>query len=246
MKAALFVPCYIDQFYPQAAISTLQLLERLGMEVEVPENQTCCGQPLANSGLEKETIKICSHFIELFCDYDAIVCPSGSCVLHIKEHVPEKLRDVKYFHLKTHIYELTEFITDILKVDGLNGRFPHRVGLHQSCHGLRGLRNGKPSELAGKAFSKAGKLLSSLRDIQLAPLDHQDECCGFGGTFSVSEEAVSVQMGKDRIQDHQSHNAEIITSTDMSCLMHLEGLIKRNRHPLKVMHIAEILNEATA
>ena len=244
MKVGLFIPCYIDQFYPQAGIATLLLLEKLGVDIEAPVNQTCCGQPLANSGMEKETVEICSHFISLFHSYDTIVSPSGSCVLHIKEHVPESLHDEAYFHVRDHIYELTEFLTDILNIDGLDGHFPHRVGLHQSCHGLRGLRNGKSTELAGVDSSKARNLLSSLKDIQMVDLDRRDECCGFGGTFSVFEEAVSVQMGKDRINDHKNNGAEIITATDMSCLMHLEGLIRRKSEPLKVMHVAEILNTA--
>jgi L-lactate dehydrogenase complex protein LldE len=244
MKAGLFIPCYIDQFYPQVGIDTLLLLEKLGVEIESPANQTCCGQPLANSGMEKETTEICSHFIQLFSSYDTIISPSGSCVLHIKEHVPESLHDEAYFHVRDHIYELTEFLTDVLKIEELDGQFPHRVGLHQSCHGLRGLRNGKSSELAGDASSKARGLLSSLKDIQLVDLDRTDECCGFGGTFSVFEEAVSAQMGKDRIHDHVKNGAEIITAIDMSCLMHMEGLIKRNQQPLRVMHIAEILNTA--
>ena len=244
MKVGLFIPCYIDQFYPGVGISTLQLLEKLGVKVEVPPNQTCCGQPLANSGLEKETIGICKHFINLFSAYDAIVSPSGSCVLQIKEHVPEELQDEKYIHVRDHIFELTEFITDNLQINKLDGHFPFRVGLHQSCHGLRGLRNSKSSELAGKSYSKPVQLLASLKEIHLVDLDRKDECCGFGGTFSVFEEAVSVEMGKNRITDHLSHDAEIITGTDMSCLMHLEGLIKRNRQSLKVMHVAEILNTA--
>jgi L-lactate dehydrogenase complex protein LldE len=244
MKAGLFIPCYIDQFYPQVGIDTLLLLEKLGVDISSPDNQTCCGQPLANSGMEKETIKICSHFIQLFRSYDVIVSPSGSCVLHIKEHVPAVLHDDAYFHVRDHIYELTEFLTDVLKMDGLDGHFPHRVGLHHSCHGLRGLRNGKSTELAGNGFSKARQMLSSLKGIQLVDLDRADECCGFGGTFSVFEEAVSVRMGKDRIRDHVKNGAEIITATDMSCLMHLEGLIKRDRQSIRVMHIAEILNAA--
>jgi L-lactate dehydrogenase complex protein LldE len=244
MKAGLFIPCYIDQFYPQVGIDTLLLLEKLEVEIESPANQTCCGQPLANSGMEKETTEICSHFIQLFSSYDTIISPSGSCVLHIKEHVPESLHDEAYFHVRDHIYELTDFLTDVLKIEKLDGQFPHRVGLHQSCHGLRGLRNGKSSELAGDASSKARGLLSSLKDIHLVDLDRADECCGFGGTFSVFEEAVSAQMGKDRIHDHVKNGAEIITAIDMSCLMHMEGLIKRNQQPLRVMHIAEILNTA--
>jgi L-lactate dehydrogenase complex protein LldE len=244
MKAGLFIPCYIDQFYPKAGIATLELLEKLGVEIEYPADQTCCGQPLANSGMEKETVKICSHFIRLFGSYDAIVSPSGSCVLHIKEHVPESLHDETYFHVRDHIYELSEFLTDVLEIQHLQGHFPYRVGLHQSCHGLRGLRNGKSSELAGEDCSKVKQVLSSIKGIKLVDLARDDECCGFGGTFSVFEEAVSARMGRDRIQDHLNGGAEIVTATDMSCLMHLEGLIKRNKQPLKVMHIAEILNQA--
>jgi L-lactate dehydrogenase complex protein LldE len=246
MKAGLFIPCYIDQFYPQVGIDTLLLLEKLGVKIESPANQTCCGQPLANSGMENETTEICSHFIQLFSSYDTIISPSGSCVLHIKEHVPESLHDEAYFHVRDHIYELTEFLTDVLKIEALDGHFPHKVGLHQSCHGLRGLKNGKSSELAGKTSSKALTLLSSLKDIHLVNLDRRDECCGFGGTFSVFEEAVSARMGRDRIQDHIINGAEIITAIDMSCLMHMEGVIRRNRHPLRVMHVAEILNTATS
>lgn len=244
MKAGLFIPCYIDQFYPQVGIATLELLDKLGVSVSYPTEQSCCGQPLANSGLEGETKKISQHFIELFKDCEYIVSPSGSCVLHIKEHIPAALHNGDYYHIKNHIYELTEFINDVIVGPSLKGRFPHKVGIHHSCHGLRGLNSGRASELAGVAESKMEAILSTLDDIHILTPKRRDECCGFGGTFSVFEEAVSAQMGKDRLYDHLDQNADIITATDMSCLMHLEGLIKRNMLPVRVMHIAEILNEA--
>ncbi len=237
MRVALFIPCYIDQFYPHVAVATLELLEKLGCEVVYPLDQTCCGQPMANAGFEQEGLKALALFEKNFEGFDYVVAPSGSCILHVKEHTSEKegtLRDC--------VYELSEFLVDVLNVEALHASFPHRVGLHRSCHGLRGLRLGSSSELHGPAFSKVQYLLGLVDGLELVELNRQDECCGFGGTFAVTEEAVSVKMGRDRINDHRSHHAEVITGTDMSCLMHLDGLIRREGTPLKVLHLAEILN----
>jgi L-lactate dehydrogenase complex protein LldE len=241
MKVALFIPCYIDQFYPQVGIATLELLEKLGCEVVYPLNQTCCGQPMANSGFEHLS-KDCDHnFVENFKHYSYIVSPSGSCTLHIKEHLHGTNAQAAS-HIRRNIYELTEFLVDILKVERLTARFPYRVGLHQSCHGQRGLKLSQMSELVAKPFSKTERLLSMVEGLSLVELDRKDECCGFGGTFCVSEEAVSVKMGKDRIADHTKHEAEFITGSDVSCLMHMEGILKRQGSKVKVKHIAEILN----
>lgn len=243
-KIGLFIPCYIDQFYPQVGIASLELLEKMGCEVSYPMGQTCCGQPLANSGYERDTVGSSRHFIDQFQDFDYIVAPSGSCVLHIKEHFPSSVKSLPaYSRIKSRIFELTEFLTDILQQE-IHGKFPHRVGYHASCHGLRGLRLGASSELHISDFNKSKQLLSQLEGLTWVELDRQDECCGFGGTFAVSEEALSVQMGKDRLQDHIDHQAEIITGGDVSCLMHLEGLATRQNENLKFMHIAEILNQA--
>ncbi|MFC3417393.1 (Fe-S)-binding protein [Algoriphagus hitonicola] len=240
----LFIPCYIDQFYPQVGIASLELLEKLGCQVGFPLGQTCCGQPLANSGYERDTEGSSLHFIEQFQHFDYIVAPSGSCVLHIKEHFPASAKIHPSFpEIKDKIFELTEFLTDILKV-AIQGKFPHRVGYHASCHGLRGLRLGASSELNIADFNKSKQLLSQLEGLDWVELDRKDECCGFGGTFAVSEEALSVQMGNDRLRDHTSHQVEIITGGDVSCLMHLEGIAKRQHEKLKFMHIAEILNQA--
>ena len=234
MKVALFIPCYIDQFYPKVGIATLQLLEKLGCEVEFPPNQTCCGQPMANSGYEHITGDCTKLFQDNFNKYDYVVSPSGSCTLHVKEHIP----------LKGKIYELIEFITDILKIESLDGEFKHKVGLHQSCHGQRGLHLSQMSELNAPFFSKPEQLLKNLKGLELTTLYRKDECCGFGGTFCVAEEAVSVRMGQDRLADHLKNGTEVLTGGDTSCLMHMEGIIRREKHPLKVMHIAEILNQA--
>ena len=250
MKVGLFIPCYVDQFYPQVAIASLRLLEKYGCEVIYPANQTCCGQPMANSGFEHLTKGCNDLFIKNFAAFDYIVSPSGSCVLHIKDHLHGDEHEQKRANnphdpakaIRGKIYELVEFLTDILKIEDLEAKFPYKVGLHQSCHGQRGLKLAQMSELMAEPFSKPEHLLKMVKGIELVELDRKDECCGFGGTFCVAEEAVSVKMGKDRVTDHVRHGAEYITGADMSCLMHLEGILKRQNSPVKVIHIAEILN----
>lgn len=242
MKVALFVPCYVDQFYPDVAMATLELLESLGCQVEFPEAQTCCGQPMANTGCWDDARPLAKRFIEIFKDFEAVVCPSGSCTAMVTHHYHDLVgHDDAYESLRKKTYELTEFLVDILKVESLPARFPHKVGLHNSCHGLRELRLGSSSERMLPAFSKARQLLAMVEGVELVELNRNDECCGFGGTFAVSEEAVSCMMGNDRIHDHQQAGAEVITAGDMSCLMHLDGLIRRQKLPVRVMHLAEIL-----
>jgi len=245
MKVALFIPCYIDQFYPQVGIATLELLEKLGCEVVFPLNQTCCGQPMANSGFEHLNKDCDNNFVENFKGYDYIVSPSGSCTLHIKDHLHGS-DETASTHIRKHIYELSEFLTDVLKVENLTAKFPHRVGLHQSCHGQRGLKIAQMSELVAPAFSKAEQLLQMVEGLSLVQLDRKDECCGFGGTFCVTEEAVSVKMGKDRVADHTRQQAEYIIGSDVSCLMHMEGILRRQGSNIKVKHIAEILNSVVS
>jgi L-lactate dehydrogenase complex protein LldE len=242
MKVALFIPCYVDQFYPNAAIATLQLLEKYGCDVTYPKNQTCCGQPMANSGFAHLTGGCDRNFVDNFKGFDYIVAPSGSCVLHVKDHLHDDRFPEEEAKIRATTYELVTFLTDVLKVDNIKTSFPHKVGIHQSCHGLRGLKLAQMSELNAPPFSKPVHLLNMVSDIELIDLGRVDECCGFGGTFCVAEEAVSVKMGKDRVADHILHGAEYITGVDMSCLMHMEGLLHRDRSAVKVIHIAEILN----
>jgi len=241
MKVGLFIPCYIDQFYPQVGIATLQLLEKLNCEVVFPLNQTCCGQPMANSGFTGKTGGCNKNFVNNFSNVDYIVAPSGSCVLHIKEHLHTE-NEVAAKYIRRNIYELTEFMTDILNVEKLPSYFPHKVGLHISCHGQRGLHLSSMSELVTPSFSKPEKLLRLVKDLQIVLPQRSDECCGFGGTFCVVEESVSVKMGKDRINEHEANQVEYITATDVSCLLHLQGILRRKKSRVQVRHVAEILN----
>jgi L-lactate dehydrogenase complex protein LldE len=241
MRIGLFIPCYIDQFYPQVGLATVEVLERFGVEVDFPEEQTCCGQPLANAGLHSDARPLAERFLRIFAPYDYIVAPSGSCVAMVRHHYHEVLGDSEELHAVAHkTFELCQFLIDVLRIDRLPGRFPHRVGLHQSCHAVRELRMSAGSERVGPAFNKPAQLLASLDGIEITELRRPDECCGFGGLFSVTEEAVSCMMGQDRIADHEQAGTEVLTSTDMSCLMHLDGLIRRQQKPMRVMHIAEI------
>ena len=244
MKVALFIPCYIDQFYPKVGIATLELLEKLGCDVSFPLEQTCCGQPMANSGFATSSKGCDTNFIKNFDGFEYIVAPSGSCVLHVKEHLKDDLHPEKAEQIRKNVYELTEFLTDILKVEKLNARFPYKVGLHNSCHGQRGLGLSSVTERMLPQFSKPEQLLSMVKGIQLSKTKRSDECCGFGGTFCVFEEAVSVKMGKDRIVEHDDNNVDYITGGDTSCLMHLEGILKRQGSKVRTIHIAEILNSS--
>ena len=162
--------------------------------------------------------------------------------MHIKDHLHDEQHEGAAQSIRKKIYELTEFLVDILKVQKLEAKFPYKVGMHQSCHGQRGLKLSQMSELVAAPFSKPLHLLKMVEGVELVELSRVDECCGFGGTFCVTEEAVSVKMGKDRVNDHLQHGAAFITGADMSCLMHMEGILKRQKSNVRVMHIAEILN----
>ena len=242
MTAGLFIPCYVNQFYPNAAKATLELLQKSGIDGVYPGRQTCCGQPMANAGFEHLSQGCNDLFIENFSAFDYIVAPSASCVMHIKDHLHSDKNENQAAAIRTKIYELVEFLTDVIKIKKLDAAFPHKVGLHHSCHGLRGLHLSQMSELNAPPFSKPQHLLNMVSGLQQISLDRLDECCGFGGSFCVAEEAVSVKMGKDRVTDHTKNGAEYITSSDLSCLMHLEGILHRNKSAIKVIHIAEILN----
>lgn len=241
MKLGLFIPCYINQLYPHVAVATFELLKKLGVEeIEYPLEQTCCGQPLANSGFVADARKIADKFVSIFSKYDYVVCPSGSCTSMVKNHYPHLLK----LEHKIKIMELSEFIYDVLGIKELKGKYQKKIAFHQSCHGLRELRLASSSERVCTAFGKTAALLRSIKGIELVELKRKDECCGFGGTFAVSEEALSIAMGDSRIEDHLQAGAEEITAIDMSCLMHLQGIVRREKIPLTVRHIAEIFNES--
>ncbi len=246
MKVALFVPCFIDAFYPEVGIATLELLERLGVEVDYPEEQTCCGQPMANSGAQKEAAGAERVFARNFADYDYVVGPSASCIHHVREHLTAIEQTASVRKVRANAYELVEFLHDVLKVREFPwAEFPHRVGLHNSCSAIRHLDEVSASEINGTPFSKPRALLEGVKGIEFVTPARPDECCGFGGTFSVTEEAVSVRMGQDKVRDHVDAGAQYIVSGDMSCLMHQQGCAERLKLDARFIHIAQILNGAS-
>ena len=242
MHIGLFIPCFMNELYPEASMATLRVLENLGLDVKYPTNQTCCGQPMANTGCANEAEELAHRFLKIFKDYDYIVAPSGSCVAMVRENYAQFLEGKNGFeHLKTHTYELVEFLHDVIKLTSINSSFPYKVGIHNSCHGHRELGMASMSERNLPKFSKIKDILSLVEGIEFVTLKRDDECCGFGGTFCVSEDAMSVAMGIDRVNDHLSAGAEVMTGIDMSCLMHMQGIIDREKLPIKTMHIAQIL-----
>jgi L-lactate dehydrogenase complex protein LldE len=243
MKIGLFVPCYVDSFFPEVAIATLQLLERLDIEVVYPLDQTCCGQMMANSGSQKDAAGAEALFVENFKAFEHVVTPSGSCAYHVREHLDAIPQTAEVVHVRHSTFELVEFLHDVLNVQTFPwAEFPHRVGLHNSCSTLRGLRTAKASEIDEPFFSKPVALLSNVRGLEFVQLSRPDECCGFGGTFSIFEEPVSAKMGYDKVVDHRDAGAEYIASADMSCLMHQKGCAERLGLDIRFIHIAQILN----
>lgn len=245
MRIGLFVPCYIDAFFPQVGVATLELLERFGLDVDYPFDQTCCGQPMANSGCQVESAATERLFVENFSGFDYVVCPSGSCVHHVRSKFDAIEQTPKVKDVRERTFELVEFLHDILKAKAFPwASFPSKVGLHNGCGSLRGLRHASASELNEPFFSKPRDLLEKVAGLELVAPARPDECCGFGGTFSVFEEAVSVKMGQDKVADHTKAGAEYIVSADTSCLMHQKGVAERAGSSMKFIHIAEVLNGA--
>jgi L-lactate dehydrogenase complex protein LldE len=243
MRVGLFIPCYVDAFFPDVGIATLQLLERLDLEIAYPLDQTCCGQMMANSGSQKDAAGAEALFIENFKDFDHIVTPSGSCAYHVRAHLDAIPQTAEAQKVRSSTYELVEFLHDILKVEAFPwAEFPHKVGLHNSCSTLRNLRTAKASEIDEPFFSKPLDLLHKVRGIEFVTPSRPDECCGFGGTFSIFEEPVSAKMGYDKVADHHGAGAEYIVSADMSCLMHQKGCAERLGLEIRFIHIAQILN----
>jgi L-lactate dehydrogenase complex protein LldE len=247
MKVALFVPCYVDAFFPEVAVATLELLERFGVEVAYPLEQTCCGQPMANSGCHAEAAGTERLFVKNFAGYEYIVTPSGSCAHHVREHLTGIAQTPQVEQVRARTFELVEFLHDVLEARAFPwAAFPHKVGLHIGCATLRALRAAKMSEVDEPAFSKPRTLLSAVKGLSFVTPNRPDECCGFGGTFSVYEEPVSARMGYDKVQDHAGAGAEYIVSPDMSCVMHQKGCAERLGLPIKFLHIAQVLNGARA
>lgn len=243
MKVGLFIPCYVNAIYPEAGVATYKLLEYYGVDVDYPLRQTCCGQPMANAGFERKATALTKQFDKLFSRYEYVVAPSASCVAFVKENHPSIMEKAGHLcQTSGKIYDICEFLHDILKVDKAPGKFPHKVSVHNSCHGVRELHLSSASELNISRYSKIKDLLSLVEGIELFEPEKVDECCGFGGMFAVEEQAVSVCMGQDKLKNHIATGADYITGADSSCLMHIQGIAKRGRLPIQFIHVAQILS----
>ena len=239
MKVALFIPCYVDALYPEVGVASWKLLRHLGVDVTYPEGQTCCGQPMANGGFEKKAVPLAEKFEQKFAGFDYVVAPSVSCTSFVKEHYPSLLNHECEAAGKT--IEMVTFLHDILKVSQPLGRFPYKVSLHNSCHGVRVLGISAPSERNVEPYNKMADLLKLVDGIEVVEPERKDECCGFGGLFSVEERAVSQRMGRDKLKRHIDTGAQYVTGPDASCLMHLKGIARKTGANIKFKHIVEIL-----
>ncbi len=247
MHVALFIPCYMDAFEPEVGIATLELLERLGCTVDYPFDQTCCGQPMVNTGCHREAAATEALFCKTFAGFDYIVCPSGSCAHQVRANMTAVEQTEAVTAVLARTFELTEFLHDILKVEAFPwARFPHKVGIHYNCNSLRGIHIASASEIREPPFSKPKALLEKVEGVEFVEPARPDECCGFGGTFCVFEPTLSAKMGHDKVSDHSRAGADYIVSADSSCLMHQRGCAERIGLPIKFMHIAQILNGAAA
>ena len=238
MRIALFVSCLVDSIFPDVGKATVTLLERLGHEVEFPSAQTCCGQMHINTGYQRHALSLVRHHVEVFEPYDVIVAPSGSCVGSVRhQHAmvarrfDDELLARRAEAVAARTYELSELLVDVLGLEDVGARFPHRVTYHPTCHSLRVLRVG----------DRPLRLLRHVRGIDLVELPEADVCCGFGGTFAVKNADVSTAMLADKMQNVLATRAEVCTAGDSSCLMHIGGGLSRLRTGVRAVHLAEIL-----
>ncbi|MBL1119006.1 (Fe-S)-binding protein [Streptomyces sp. 110] len=242
MRVALFITCVNDTLYPRTGQAVVTLLERLGVEVGFPEAQSCCGQPQFNTGYRHETEPLLRRYATAFRDYEYVVTPSGSCAAMVRDNYPrmgakaaaegrgQELADAAAETVpKT--YELTEFLTDILKVTDVGAYYPHTVTYHPTCHGLRMLKLG----------DRPRSLLAAVKGLSLVELPGAEECCGFGGTFAVKNAAVSAAMGADKARNITATGAEAVCTLDNSCQLHIGGTLARQGSTVRPVHLAEIL-----
>lgn len=242
MKVGLFIPCYVDALYPHVGIATYKLLKQLGVEVEYPQKQTCCGQPMGNAGFQQKAEKLVEDYDKLFAKYDYVVAPSASCAAYVRFFHPGIVKHECRTAQKT--MDVVEFIHDVIKPKALPwAKFHHKVSLHNSCHGVRELGLSSPSERNIPRFNKIKDLLQMVEGIDIREPERVDECCGFGGMFSIEEPDVSARIGHDKIARHVATGAEYITGPDSSCLMHMQGLLKKDKQQdkIKFIHVVEIL-----
>ncbi len=232
-RVAMFIPCYVDQFFPGIGEAMVSILERLGVPVDFPSEQTCCGQPAFNSGYWEESRPVIRKFCEVFAPYRWVICPSGSCSSMCRVFFPHVDPSPEVLQVSRRVFEFSEFLVDILKVTDTGATFPHKVAFHMGCHGRRELG----------VFDHPLQLLHSVRGMTYCELGNIEECCGFGGTFSVKLAGTSLAMGQSKVDNIVRSGADVVASGDISCLMHVGGIIQRNpatKH-IRVMHLAELL-----
>jgi L-lactate dehydrogenase complex protein LldE len=238
VRASIFITCLTDTLFPEVGRAVVGLLDRLGVEVDFPLEQTCCGQMHFNSGYARETVPLVRRFAEVFADSEVIVSPSASCVAMVRTFYPrvaelagDAALAAEVDALRPRVLELSELLVDRLGADDVGAYFPHRVTYHPSCHGLRALGLGE----------RPRRLLRAVRGIDLVELPDADQCCGFGGTFSIKNADTSTAMLADKVRAILDTRAEVCTATDSSCLMHIGGALSRQRTGVRTMHLAEIL-----
>jgi len=235
MKVQLFIPCFIDQLYPQVAFNTVKILEKAGCTVGYNTQQTCCGQPAFNAGFWGESKDVCTKFVQDFDGADYIVSPSASCAGFVRNNYGKLFENNAYQSpakkVASQIFELSEFLVKILNITDLGASFKGKATYHDSCARLR--------ECNIKAEPRA--LLSQVNGLEMVEMNDNETCCGFGGSFAVKYDTISVAMADQKIDNAVATEAEYIISTDMSCLMHLDGRINHNGQNIKVVHLADVL-----
>lgn len=235
MKVQLFIPCFVDQLYPQTAFNMVKVLEKACCEVQYNSNQTCCGQPAFNAGFWDASRDVCSKFIKDFEGADYIVAPSASCVGFVRNYYGKLFENSSQHNavkdLGKRIYEFSEFLTEVLKIENYGAELQAKATYHDSCAALREC----------KIKTGPRRLLSFVKGLELLEMQDVETCCGFGGTFAVKFDAISTGMADQKINNALQTGAEYIISTDLSCLMQLDGFIKNRNLPLKTMHIADVL-----
>ena len=235
MNVQIFIPCFVDQLYPQTAFNMVKVLEKACCEVSYNTNQTCCGQPAFNAGFWDEARDVCNKFIKDFDGADYIVAPSASCVGFVRNYYSKLFENSsqhnKVKDLSKRIYEFSEFLTDVLKIENYGAVLNGKATYHDSCAALREC----------KIKTGPRKLLSFVKGLELVEMNDVETCCGFGGTFAVKFDAISSGMADQKLTNALATGAEYIISTDISCLMQLDGFIKNKNLPIKTMHIADVL-----
>ncbi|MBL7745671.1 MAG: (Fe-S)-binding protein [Chitinophagaceae bacterium] len=235
MNVQIFIPCFVDQLYPETGFNMVKVLEKAGCKVSYNTSQTCCGQPAFNAGFWDEAKSVCTKFLKDFKGTDYIVGPSASCVGFVRNYYGKLFDNSSMHHevadLGKRIFELSEFLVNVLKIEDFGARLEGKATYHDSCAGLREC----------KIKEEPRKLLSNVKGLELIEMNDVETCCGFGGTFAVKFEAISIGMGEQKVENAMATGAQYLISTDLSCLMHQQGYIKQKGYSLQTLHLADVL-----